>query len=169
MSSSAGAGGLEVRLDPAEFRRLFEKSSRVDKVLKAALRKNIRAVAGTAADAVRAEAMAPGGTSAASNSRSTGLRAGIAAGIQVKVMTGARAGVTIVASSSSMPAGEGSLVRAWEIGSGSASGWRHPVFGHGWTTQTGHPYFRKPIFDRRDMVRITVEQAMQTALDSLKD
>lgn len=152
MAASGGAG-VTVRADVTEFRRLFDKSSQVDKKLKTALRKNIRQAAGQAADAVKAEV------------GSGPLRSAIAAGIQVKVMTGARAGVTIVASSKAMGPGQESLVRAWE----SSKGWRHPVFGGDtWVQQHGHPYFRRTIESHRDQVRAAVENAMAEAVASLK-
>ena len=154
--------GITARADVSELKRLFDKSSQVDKKLMTALRRNIRVAGEKAADASRREVDSGGASK-------TGLRLAIAAGIKVKVMTGVRAGVTIVASSAQMPAGKSSLVRAWEIGSGSAKGWRHPVFGQDvWVTQTGHPYFAKTIYDQRDSVRAAVEAAMVEAADSLK-
>ena len=154
----SSGSGITARADVSEFKRLFDKSSQVDKKLMTALRRNIRVAGEKAADASRREVDSGGGSK-------TGLRMGIAAGIKVKVMTGARAGVTIVASSAQMPAGKESLVRAWE----SAKGWRHPVFGNtgAWTVQHGHPYFAKPIFNQRDSVRTAVETAMEEAARSL--
>ena len=154
-----GAGSVTTRADTTEFKRLFDKSSQVDKKLMTALRRNIRIAGEQAADASRTTVDSGGGSK-------TGLRMGIAAGIKVKVMTGNRAGVTIVASSASMPAGKESLVRAWE----GAKGWRHPVFGRwleGQKNQHGHPYFAKTIFGHRDNVRAAVENAMEEAARSL--
>jgi len=157
---SAGAGSVTVRADTTEFKRLFDKSSQVDKKLKTALRRNIRQAAELAADDVRLAV----DTSAARTAQ-TGLRLAIAAGVKVKVMTGSRAGVTIVASSSQMPAGKESLVRAWE----SAKGWRHPAFGSGtWVTQHGHPYFRRTITADKDKVGAAVIAAMTEAAESLR-
>ena len=157
MPASGGSGGVTVHADVESFKRLFDKSSQVDKKLMTALRRNIRIAGEKAADDSR-RAVDSGGSS------KTGLRMAIAAGIKVKVMTGARAGVTIVASSSSMPAGKERLVRAWE----GAKGWRHPVFGTDtWVVQHGHPYFAKPIFAKRDVVRKAVEDAMAEAANSL--
>ena len=181
--SSAGSPPLTVKADVAQFKRLFDKSSQVDKKLKTALRRNIRQAAGVAAAEVKAAAMQPGGTVSA-HPHHTGLRAKVAAGVSVKVMTGNRAGVTIVASARAMSEKEKSLVRAWE----AEKGWRHPTFrkasrsaraalrlsrgGHGashqWVTQKGNPYFRKTITDRRDDVRLAVEKAMAEAAESLK-
>lgn len=150
---TAGAHPVTVRADVTEFKRLFDKSSQVDKKLKSALRRNIRRAGGEVADAVRSEVGQ--GT----------LRSRIAAGVQVKVMTGARAGVTIVASSKAMGPGQESLVRAWE----SKKGWRHRVFGTGtYVTQTGHPYFRRTVFERRSKVTAAVEAAMVEAAESLR-
>ena len=169
MGAPAPAGAVPVRADVDEFRRLFSRSSLVEAKLKTVLRKNIRKAAYEAADRVRSEAMQPGATVAAANSRTTGLRSGIAAGVQVKIMTGNRAGVAIVASSRAMGTGRESLVRAWEIGGAAARGWRHPVYGQdAWVTQRGHPYFRKTIFNRREQIRAAVESAMTEAAASLK-
>lgn len=149
----SSSGSVTTHADVTQFKRLFDKSSQVDKKLKTALRKNIRQAAGVAADAVKSEL------------GSGALRSAIAAGISVKVMTGARAGVTIVASSKAMGPGQESLVRAWE----SKKGWRHPVFGKdAWTHQMGNPYFRKTITDHREQIRKAVEDAMSEALTSLK-
>ena len=170
MPKVAGDAQIDVHVDAGQFKRLFDKSSQVDKKLKTALRRNIRQVAELAADASRLEVTGhPGGTVSATPTH-TGLRLAIASGITVKVMTGNRAGVTIVASSAQMPAGKGSLVRSWEIGGGSAKGWRHPVFGNtgAWVTQKGHPYFARTIYGRRDLVRTAVESAMSEALKSLE-
>jgi hypothetical protein len=151
----AGANSLTAHADVAAFRRLFERSSKVDAKLRTALRKNIRQAGGQALDAVRTEL----GTGP--------LRSQIAAGLSIKVMTGARAGVTIVASSRAMDPGKEPLVRAWE----SKKGWRHPVHGSDtdtWVPQMGHPYFRRSIFGERGMVRKAVEDAMAEALRSLE-
>ena len=163
--TSVDKNSVTTRADTQEFRRLFAKSSDVDKVLLRSLRRNIRIAGETLADASRLQVMnSPGGTVSA-KPRHTGLRLGIAAGITVKVMTGARAGVTIVASSSQMGPGQSSMVRAWEGG----KGWRHPVFGHDkWVTQKGHPYFARTISTGRDVVTKAVEAAMIEAAQSLE-
>jgi hypothetical protein len=147
--------GVTTDVKTADFKRLFDKSSQVDKKLKTALRRNIRKVGSEAVEAVR-------------NAVGTGpsIRSNIAAGVQLKVMTGTRAGVAIVASSSQMEPGKERLVRAWE----ASKGWRHPVFAtDAWVPQQGNPYFRKTIFSRRAQVRAVVEQAMQEALKSLEN
>lgn len=149
----AGRDAVTVRADTASFKRLFDKSSQVDKRLKTELRKRIRQAGGEVAAAVKSEV------------GSGPLRSAIAAGVQVKVMTGVRAGVTIVASSSQMPAGKESLTRAWE----SSKGWRHPVFGtEAWVHQQGHPYFRRTVFDHRAKVTKAVQAAMAEAAKSLE-
>ncbi len=166
---AAGANSIDVHADTTEFKRLFAKSSEVEPKLKTALRRNIRIAAETLADASRLDVMnSPGGTVSA-KPHHTGLRMAIASGITVKVMTGARAGVTIVAGTSQMPAGKEPLVRAWEIGGTSARGWRHPVFGKDkWVTQQGHPYFVKTIYAGRSAVTAAVEAAMLEAAQSLE-
>jgi len=155
---------MVVRADTADFRRLFARSSLVDKKLKTALRRNIRAAAGRAAQAAREQVQQPAETESA-HPHHTGLRDRIAAGISVKVMTGARAGVTIVASSKAMRPGEESLVKAWE----KERGWRHPVFGKAvWASQRGRPYFVRTISERQPAVRAAVEEAMREAARSLE-
>jgi hypothetical protein len=146
--------GITTHADVEDFRRLFSKSSDVDKVLLRSLRRNIRQAAGVAADAVK------------SGLGSGPLRGNIAAGVSVKVMTGTRAGVTIVASSSKMPAGKEKLVRAWA----ARNGWRHPVFATGaWAHQIGNPgYFDRPITAKKDSIRRAVEDAMTEAARSLQ-
>lgn len=149
---------ISQRVDSADFQRLFAKTSQVDKKLKTALRRNIRVAGERAADAVRVEVDSGGASK-------TGLRMGIAAGVKVKIMTGSRAGVTIVSSAAQMPADRASLVRAWE----SSKGWRHPVFGKAvFVQQQGHPYFRQTINKQREQVRKAVEDAMVEAAASLK-
>jgi hypothetical protein len=156
---------LTVHADTVQFRRLFEKSSTVDAKLRTSLRRNIRIAAETLADTSRLDVTDNSGGTVSAKPKRTGLRLAIASGITVKIMTGARAGVTIVAGTSQMPAGEEKLVRAWE----GKKGWRHPVFGKDkWVTQQGHPYFAKPIFDRRGTVTLAVEAAMLEAAKSLE-
>jgi len=153
MPVSGGSGGVTVHADVDQFRRLFAKSSQVEAKLKTALRRTIRQAAGVAADAVKSEV------------GSGNLRSKIAAGVSVKVMTGSRAGVTIVASSKAMGPGQESLVRAWT----KRAGWRHPVFGRdAWTQQVGNPgFFDRPITGRREQIRAAVEKAMEEAARSL--
>jgi len=156
MPVSGGSGAVTVHADTTEFKRLFAKSSQVEAKLKTALRRNIRQAAGVAADAVKSEV------------GSGNLRSKIAAGVSVKVMTGVRAGVTIVASSKAMGPGQESLVRAWT----KRAGWRHPVFGT-WLPdvppQVGNPgFFDRPITGRKEQIRKAVEAAMVEAAASLK-
>jgi hypothetical protein len=172
-----GSNSVTVRTDVAEFKRLFEKSSQLEPKLKTALRRNIRQAAQVAVAHAAAEVLGPYGT-VSSNPRHTGLRAGIAKGIKVKVMTGNRAGVTIIASAASLPVEQKSMVLAWE----AKNGWRHPVFGTeaqamsrrghgrgwGWVLQKGNPFFRTVIFGHRDAIRAAVENAMAEAAASLK-
>jgi hypothetical protein len=160
------AGSIKLEADTAEFKRLFDRSSVVDAKLRTTLRRNIRLAGERAADAVRIEVADSAGETASATPHHTGLRLGIASGVKVQVMTGARAGVTIVASSTQMPAGKESLVRAWE----SAKGWRHPVRGNRevWAQQVGHPYFRTRIGREQPMIRVAVESAMKEAAASLK-
>lgn len=155
----------EVRVDASDFKRLFGKSSQVEKKLQTALRRNIRRVAGEAAAAVKTEVVSHPGRTVGRRRQHKGLRSNIAAGVAVKVMTGNRSGVAIVASSKALPAGDKSMLYAWQ----SKKGWRHPVFGTDkWVAQQGRPYFVGPILARQPRIRAAVEEAMQEAAQSLK-
>lgn len=149
---------VELKVDPKPFADLVGKSSRLEPRLKAELRKKIRAAATPAANAVKAAAMQPGQTRAA-HPRSTGLRARIAGKVRVAISASSNgAGVRIVSG--------GPLAAAWE----SKKGWRHPLFGRRTTyyQQSGNPYFRNPIFARRNEIRHDVEKAMADAAKTLE-
>jgi len=152
------SGPVSVRVDTAQFRALFGKTSQVDKKLKTALRKNIREVTKAIVKDVQAEVLKPPTYKSAANTKSTGLRKNIAANVKVKINTGAKPGVTIVSS--------GLMARGYD----GTRRWRHPVFGNFdvWTSQFGRPYFRNVIEPRKDEVRKAVADAMEEALRSLK-
>lgn len=163
---SAGSATVEVTADTRQFKELFAKSSLVDAKLKTALRKRIRVVAKTAANASKSAVMGSYGTVSATP-QNKGLRQGIADGITVGILTGSsRIGVTITASAKSLGAGQKSLPRRWDSG----RGWRHPTFGNteAWTTQTGSPYFYKVITSHQGAVTTAVEHAMKDATQSLE-
>lgn len=145
---------LRLEADPDSLRQLLGKSSTFDRRQKANVRRNIRQAAAGSVTAVKAAALRPGQTRGA-QSRSTGLRAGIASGTRVQILAGKRAGVTIVT--------RARLSRAWE----ARRGWRHPVYGDGdtWAQQTGSPgYFAATIFARRNATRRAVENAMRDTI-----
>jgi hypothetical protein len=150
---------VEFTVTPQGFRELMLRTKEFEPAQARLLRRNIRNAAGQVVGHVRSEVL--GGSYAAD----TGMRAGIARGLKVQVSTSAsRPGVRIVASSSAMPAGKESMVKAWQKKS-----FRHPVFGNteNWATQAGHPYFFKPVFEHRDLVTKAVTDAMQQAAQIL--
>lgn len=122
---ATGRPPVEIKADTRQFIELFGKSSQVDKKLRTALRKRMKAAAEKAAADSRTEVEKPP-VEAGKSHRHRGLRRGIAAGIKVGLTstTGAkRVGVTIKASKSSLPPDMQSLVKAYSRGR-----WRHPVF-----------------------------------------
>lgn len=155
---------IDFRTDAADLRNLLGKSSQVPERLRSALRKRIRQAAQVAADDSKRTVLGAPGTRSR-HPRHTGLRQGIADGIKVSVMTGARAGVTIRSTGAGLPADKRSLVLAYE----SRKGWRHPVFGdtERWVTQLGRPYFGAVIFKHRPEVTAAVEAALREAVEAL--
>lgn len=149
------ASAIEYHVTPQGFRELLLRTAEFDKAQARFLRRNIRDAAKSVMGFIRSEVL--GGTYSAD----VGMRSGIARGLKVQVSTSqSRPGVTIVASSSSMPAGKASMVKAWQKKS-----FRHPVFGNtdAWATQTGHPYFFRPVSEHRDVVTKAVTDAMEEA------
>ncbi len=155
------AGSLRGYVDTKQFRTLAGKSSQLEPKLKRALRKNIRQIAEVAAQDSRQTVL----SGPAGSGPQTGLRAGIAAGIKVTLMTGNTAGIIIRATGSGLPASQKKLVRAYN----KPGGWRHPVFKTGtWARQQGRPYFGSVIIQHKDQVTRAVELAMYQAAQSLK-
>jgi hypothetical protein len=165
-SRHSAGGSVTLTADTSQFRELFAKSSQVDAKLKTALRKRIRVAAKTAATASKQAVTGSYRTRAAAPT-SRGLRANIAAGITVGILTGnSQVGVTITASGKHLAAGQRSLPRRWDSG----RGWRHPTFGNtnAWRTQFGSPYFYKVITAHQPAVTAAVELAMKDAVNSLE-
>ena len=164
--ASGGTGAVEFRTDTSDFKRLFDRSSQVDKVLQRGLRRNIRQAAEIAASDVRRTVMQTPRSSG--RGPHTGLRQRLAGGVKVQVMTGnTRIGVALVASAAGLPPEQKSLVRAY----GRPGGWRHPVRGNTdvWVTQVGRPGWpRTTVQAHRDEMTRAVTAAMQEAADSLK-
>lgn len=101
----------------------------------------------------------------AARSRSTkrhaerGLRAAIASGV-TSVVDYRKPDVKIVIRPS-LPTNQQKLPRYLN----SASGWRHPVYGHRkvWVHQQGKPYFEVTILKHRDDIRVQLEKAIEEA------
>lgn len=163
----AGKGDLALSADAWEFVRLAGKTSQLPPRIKRNLRREVRAVGETAADASRAEVRrAP--LYRGSAPRRTGLRLAIAAGIKVQLAAAAnrRAGVRIRATAAALPPEKAVLVKRWN----RKSGWRHPVYGKTgvWAEQKGRPYFGSVIAQHREELRAGVRRAMNEALETLK-
>lgn len=151
------AQSLNLKVDSSQFAALFGKSSQLDKVLKAELRKQIRNGSKIIVKDMQAEVRkAP--TDDSPNDASTGLRERIAASLTVKISTStSNPGVTIMA---------GDPLAAEYDG---AVRWRHPVFGNTgvWVTQTGREFFGSVGDRHRDDVTKLILAAMDTAAASL--
>lgn len=151
--------------DARLFNELLGKSSQVEPKLKAALRKRLRQVALAAVEDVRAEVKKP--PLSRGRGRSTGLRAGIAAGLGVTISTSSRkSGVLIQSKANRMPAAQRGLIRAYN----KPGGWRHPTFGREpWQQQKGRPFFEGPIEAHEPKIRQAVLDAMNDAIEHLSD
>lgn len=152
---------MALRVEADDFKRLFARSSQVDTKLRTALRRNIRDAATVAVADVQRTVLGTPVTRSA-QPRSRGLRAGIAAGVKVSIMTGnTRVGVAVTS--------RGFLARAYD--KPGPRGWRHPVFGNTgvWVSQVGRPgYFTQVIPKHQPQITVAVRAAMQEAVDSLK-
>lgn len=90
------------------------------------------------------------------------LRANIASATGASVSAGEKkTALAFRVSARQLPPSQRKLPRRWD----NESGWRHPVFGNrnNWVKQVGHPYFRKTIYERRDVVTAAVVDAMDAA------
>lgn len=90
--------------------------------------------------------------------KKSGLRRTISAAIKVKVATGSKtASVKVIVDESQLPPDQRSLPRHLD----SATGWRHPTFGHDpWVAQKGRPWFETTLRKHADVVRASVIAAM---------
>lgn len=165
MPRASASSPVEFRTDTSDFKRLFDRSSQVDKVLQRGLRRNIRQAAAIAANDVRRTVLQT--PRSGGRGPHSGLRERLAGGVKVQVLTGnTRIGVALVASADQLSDTQKSLVRAY----GRPGGWRHPVRGtDAWVTQLGRPGWpRTTVQAHRDEMTRAVTAAMQEAADSLK-
>jgi hypothetical protein len=68
-------------------------------------------------------------------------------------------------SAGQLPVSQRKLPRRWD----AKDGWKHPVFGNRkiWVKQTGHPYFRSTIFQRRPEIDAGVAAAFEAAAEKI--
>lgn len=151
-------GDLSIRVDPASTRAILAAAKTFDRALYLQLRRRIRAAAAPVVADVKREVL-KGGPS------KTGLRAGIAAGTSARLSSGKKAGVTIQTSSTKMPAGKQSMVKAW-----NRSVFRHPVRGDRdvWVSQAGNPYFDSVILQHRIEFQKAFLAALQDTLRKME-
>lgn len=146
---------VDVTVRAPDLRRLLADLKEFEPKLATALRRTIRNAGKVAAeDSKRAVLSGPG-------SGRTGLRAGIAAGIGVRVMTGrSTQGVRIVSTGSRLPANKKPMVKAYNQAS-----FRHPLFGdtRHWYPQQGRPYFGSVIGAHRAQFQRAVQDALDEA------
>jgi hypothetical protein len=151
---------------------LLRELKAVDAKATTLLRKNIRQAAKVAAEDVKREVQKPPPNDAPGTA---GSRDAIAAGISVRINTGASSksqGVAIVGSSKALPGPRKAMLRLY-----NKESWRHPVFAHSarsgglrgllggrervWVTQQGRPYFGAVLTKHTD----DVQRAIQAAVD----
>ena len=145
----------DVSINGPDFARLMNELKAADKKAASAIRKGIRIEAKKAADDVKREVLAgPGGGR-------TGVRAGIASGLAVRIDTGRNPRILrIAASSKNLPDERKPMLRLL-----NKESWRHPVFGDkdAWVVQQGRPYFGTVL----DKHREPLTRAMLRAMDDV--
>ena len=135
LSRSGGSGTDQgVRIESADFHRLFVATRDADTVLYRELRKAMRAAGKPIVDDVRAEI----DKIPSSGRYRTGIRTALKAGTRVSISNSPRtAGIRIVTSPSRLPASKRALAKTL-----NQPRFRHPLFGGAtFVEQSGRPYF----------------------------
>lgn len=156
------AGELSIHLDGPELQRLLKAFAEQDRKVMLATKRAIRDAAKPAAEDVKRTVLsAPG-------SGRTGLRAGIAAGVGIRINQGGSKGasVRIVATPNRLPANRAPMVKAF-----NQKSFRHPVFGNRfrWVRQEGRPYFGDVIYAHRGAIRTAIVRAVEQAQTDLRN
>ena len=155
--------------------KLLRELKDVDAKAATSLRRNLRNVAKVAAEDVKREVLKPPPNDAPG---SVGTRDAIAAGIGVRITSGAnskRQGVSIVGSSKNLPADRKAMLRLYN----KPQGWRHPVFAQErrsgglrgllggtdrvWVQQQGRPFFEPVLTKHTDDVQRAILAAVDEA------
>lgn len=186
---AAGFDGpeIEIELEPGSLRRLVQASRTWDKVARRELRKNLRAAADPAMDAVRAEVLGPTPpkadqrtarqikrgaapiTSAARARNRNLIRPALAAGVRASIKTGRVSkktgdvtgeGIRVEATKKRLPAGSEPMLYLY-----GRDKFRHPVFGdtETWVNQRGKPWFYRPIAKQRNSFKQAVVDVIESA------
>ena len=154
-SVRSGGSGTDqvVKIESADFHRLFVATRDADTVLYRELRKAMRAAGKPIVDDVRAEI----DKIPSSGRYRTGIRTALKAGTRVAISTSPRsAGIRIVTSPSRLPASKRALAKAL-----NQPRFRHPIFGgKTFAEQSGRPYFGAVIGRHRDDVTRRIAAVM---------
>lgn len=153
---------------------LLRELKDVDAAVSRNVRRNIRQAAKVAAEDVKSEVRKPPPNDAPGTA---GSREAIAAGIAIRINTGAkgtRQGVSIVGSSKSLPGPRKAMLRLY-----NKTSWRHPVFARErrsgglrgllggrervWVTQQGRPFFGAVLTKHTDDFQRAIEAAVDEA------
>lgn len=161
-----------IRIESADLLRVaaFASDSRPAQRINRQLWNSIGRAAEKVRDEMRAEVQRPGGTRSA-NPRSTGLRAGIAAGLKVRtIRTSREAGAAVEQTGTGLSGDRRSLAMAWD----KPGGWSHPVFAQANRSapvvrQIGRPYFGSVARKAERRVAADVERAWLEAAEQVAD
>lgn len=148
---------VEVEMGP-EWRTVREALKREESSASRKLHAALEEAAGPIIAKVRGEALAL----PARGKKHTGLRARLAAGVEVQPNVG-RNSVRIVATA---PLGERGLPRGMDNG---PRGFRHPVYGNRdvWVQQRGGSWFREPIAEEGDAVERRLTNVLEQMADNI--
>lgn len=152
-----------VRIESADFHRLYMASKEFAPDLAKELRKAIRRAGGPIVRDIRSAI----DEIPSSGRYRTGVRAALKAGTRVSISTSRTgAGAKFVTNPSRLPAAKRSLAKAM-----NKAAFRHPVLGNreAWVEQAGHPYFGSTIYDHANEVRTSIAAAIQDAADRLAE
>lgn len=150
----------DVRVDSADFHRLFLATRDADKVLYAQLRKAMRAIGKPLVDDVRSQIDGiPSGGGAG-----TGVRAALKAGTRVSISTSAKsAGLSLVTSPTRLPQAKRALAKAM-----NTPAFRHHVFGGSeWVSQAGNPYFGRVVGQHVPDMHRKIRAALDATADEI--
>ena len=153
------AAPVTVTIDRQVWFDTYQDLRKFEPALAIALRRNLKEIAGRAAEAVKQEIKDASGTLGSDD------LAAIEAGVSAKVsFTKRSAGVKIVASASKLPSADKGLVKALEL-----KRFRHPIFGTDkWAEQDGHPYFGAAIGKTIDSDLLNeIDAAMDAAITAI--
>lgn len=169
-----GAGADQVTIEIRHLGEILRDLKAAEPKLATTLRRHIRDAGKVAAKDVQREVLkAPPArrvspeeaASGGRRRRSVGIRAAIAKGVRVQIVTGKRAnGVRIVSTGAGLSADRKPMVKAY-----NRKTFRHQVFGNpeAWVEQRGRPYFGSVIASHSEGVRKAILRAVDEASTAL--